>query len=790
MVENTGKYIQVLGYRPFTNDEGKEVMEQRIFAEARSVVSLFENLEKVLSRIPEAERWNVHWTNANCHKPDKAAGIKKRSFAYQECIIFDLDDIDLNHVEEYISIVIKVLRLDKYRTGIFNSGHGLHFVIALPEASRIKSADALAELKPYYSAVCGLLNQEFFMNGLSGKADPIRLATKATLRLPNTINRKEGLPDCMATVIQGRVAEQDFKLQDISGELNLTEEANENVHVEVDTSAVLSGCKFLQYSLANQPTLTEPEWYATIGVLAFIPDVGKELCHTYSKGHEGYEFEKTEAKIDQALGLGKPRVCSSIELVYPGCKSCEHYKKCKTPLSIKSESFVATKNTGFHTIHLDQFGNPKKFVPNYEDLVKFYKSKNQFIVSRESGIMYRYTGTHWESVEKTEVKYFATTHFKPIASNKMREEFVGLLYSTNVQSEKFFDQTIQGFVNFKNGVLRLDGRILLPHSPDYGFQYCLPYNYEPNAEAPAFKEMLASVTLDDEGLQNILLEFMAYAISNIPPEWGEKALILDGNGSNGKSTFLDVIRNLVGENCYSSVPLADLNDAVGRQVTLGKLFNLCEETEYDALKKAAMFKALVTGGTTTFKKLFHQPVTMKFKAKLILACNSIPSTNDDSDGVFRRLLIVPFRNKYSAEKGNLDKSIRARVNEEMSGVYNLVLDAYDRLMKQGGFSSSEASDAALKIYRKEADFMSQFIDDCLVQGDPDVFFLTNDHLTEQFLAWAERNNVMRAKNLSTQILLKKFRNATGEETSFKRVNNKTFRGFRGFDINESGEVYA
>lgn len=771
------KLIQILGYRTGVSKEtGKEYIWQELFPiKVSSVINMFKHLDQIIELIPEKERYNIHYTNANCHLAEsKTRGLRK--FAYQEIIVIDLDDIDMTCLQHYIDLVFEITKADKDKTGIFNSGHGLHFVIALDYR--------ITEVKPlqkYYTALCNLISEQIFAIGLTGKADPIRLAESATLRLPNTLNKKEGLEDVMSSVIQMNIEPQPFDLEQLIGELPEAEVYEEGPALRaVDTQAVLSGCLFLQDSLSNAATISEPEWYAMIGVLAFIPEIGRELCHTYSRGHSGYDFDATEAKINQALGLGKPRRCASIEQVYSKCNQCAFYRTCRTPLSIKGEDFIGTETSGFHDIFLDKMGNPKRFVPNYQDLVSFFKKKHTFVTSRETTILHKFNGKYWEQVERSVISAFATTHFKPVATNTMREEFNGLLKSTNVVDEGFFTGSTEGFINFNNGILKLDSRILLPHSKEYGFQYCLPYDYDPHAMAPHFEKMMESVTIGDKQLQNVLLEFMAYSISNIDPSWGEKALILDGNGSNGKSTFLDVLRNLVGDNCYSSVPLNELKSATSRQATVGKLFNLSEETEINALRESSMFRALVTGASITFRKLYHQEATMKFRAKIIVACNKIPPTNDDSNGTYRRMLIVPFRNIYSKKNGNLDKDIRKKIYAEMSGVYNLVLDAYDRLIEQKGFTEASASEEALNAYKQEVDVIAQFMESEIEVTNNELDFIPCNLLFEVFKGWGERTNSRHAKDMSMIIFSRKIKQHLGiRDTAVKKVANKSVRGFEG-----------
>ena len=206
-------YIQILSYRQGMDKlSGKPYTYQKHFdhIQVTSILKLFENLDQIVGLIPEADRYDCHYTVANCKLPTKDKGIPLRNFAYQEAIVFDLDGIDLTRRAEYIRIVIDTLEIEELKTGIFCSGHGLHFVIALTQ--RIETGEELHRLQKYYKAVCSKLNIEFFEAGLMGHADPVRLAESATLRLPKTLNTKEADNHVMSYVIQKNVEPQPFYL--------------------------------------------------------------------------------------------------------------------------------------------------------------------------------------------------------------------------------------------------------------------------------------------------------------------------------------------------------------------------------------------------------------------------------------------------------------------------------------------------------------------------------------------------------------------------------------------------
>jgi P4 family phage/plasmid primase-like protien len=731
--------IQILAYRKgLDRKSGKEYTYQKHFKEIRvtSILKLFENLNSIVELIPISERWDVHFTCANCYEPTEDKTVPLRLFYYQEMIPIDLDHIDLSKKDQYLKIVESVFKIDLSKTFISCSGHGLHLMVAL--SYRIESGEELHRLQRYYTALANQVSLEFFNQGLCGEMDSIRLSESATMRLPKTQNRKIPCLPVDTYVINNIIHPQPLYLDSLI-DLAVEETLSKSIR-NVDSQAVLSGCNFLKHCYDNPKEIKEFEWYAMIGILAFIPVVGIELCHTYSKPHSDYSFEDTQLKIEQALGFGKPRICKAINQIYPSCVSCPNFEKVVTPLSIKSDDFIATEHTGFHTIIVDKNGGEKS-IPNYEDLLKFFSKKHTYVIKRTTAELAIFDGKCWKTEADLMAGIFATTYFRPIADNKKRAEFKGFLYSTNSVDGDFFQKNNHGYINFSNGVLRLEDRVLLEHSPDFGFTYVLPYSYNPSADCPEFDKMMDNISLKDDEMINLLLEYIGYAIGGLRASFGAKALLLTGGGSNGKSTFLNVIKMMVGNECFSSVSLKDMNDPNCRYSMVGKLFNICEEIEEDELRRGtAIFKSIVTGADVSVKKLYSDSISMRMDTKLIISCNELPSSRENTYAIYRRMLIVPF-NAVFDKKSGIDKNIESRISLEMSGIYNKVLKAYDKFIKnEGNFTLATVSEKALEAYKYNNSTFNQFTDECLLRGEV-TDYICSDDLMMAFNSWAQLNNI-------------------------------------------------
>lgn len=321
-----------------------------------------------------------------------------------------------------------------------------------------------------------------------------------------------------------------------------------------------------------------------------------------------------------------------------------------------------------------------------------------------------FNGTHYVDLTPYEMKAFCETKMVPRPSEKIRAEFVSKILATNVQRRDFFTDTVAGKINFKNGVLDLNGDdgALLPHTPEYGFRGVLPYDFDPEAKCPVFQKWLNGVMLGDKELVAVVQEYMGYIVRGGEYKY-HKALWLGGVGRNGKSTFIDVLKALIGAGNYSVISIkALINDKfVGAELD-GKIANFSEETSPEELKDSGPFKNLTGDGEILAQKKFGDPYHFRNKGKLVMTYNQIPDLSDLSPGMLSRPLIVPF--EKIIEEHEQDQGIKKKLFKELNGVFNFALEGWHRLEEQGGFTKSERSELALTKIKEESCNVFQWVE--------------------------------------------------------------------------------
>jgi P4 family phage/plasmid primase-like protien len=782
--------IQILSYREYFNKSKRiwEVAHRLFDTSATSIPDLFANLEKYLKYIPEEERYNCHYTVADCYE-------SPRLFKSQSTIPFDLDDIDISQLAAYISIIEEITGVPDTEMGITFSGHGLHFLIEIKHV--ISSEEELKSLQPAYKAFCGRINGRIKDAGLIGKCDPIILRPTATLRLPNTENRPfykrdENLKHKLfepvqARLINGNIVPSDFTLLS-GGEAFVHEQVEVNslrAFPRPDTEWVIKECNFLNWNFTSPEEVSEPEWYAALSIVGVLEN-GRHLAHEMSKGHPSYSYANTDVKLTQAMEKSGPRTCANIDTMSDKCRQCKYFGQVTSPVLLRGPDYIKTLDTGFwETTWDDKLKRPKPTKPAYEDLRKYFEKSHKYI-STPSGTIYTWKGTHWVEFEDVFIKSFVQENMNPKPAKANVDEFMALIKRTNVRTESFFDDSTIGRINLKNGVLKLDSMELEPHDDKYGFRYCLDHPFERTATCPRFDKFMEEITLGRTDLTNVLLEYAAYAFSGMPYIY-QKALMMSGEGANGKSTYIAVLKKLAGGDSYSSLMLNELDHEYKRAYMVGKLFNVAEETPVRSLGDSSWFKVLSAGGSYMAREIYKKPVNVvSNRTKLIMACNELPDMTDFSDGFMRRLIIVPFDAKFSIENGNVDPYIEDKLFAELPGIFNRVIEAYHRLLDQKGFTASEIVKSTIKEYRDTQNTVYNWFNE-EVEVHPDASIPTSN-LYRGYVEWCKP---MAIRPVTSTKFGSEIKRITGSKSVVKRIGTTTYRVLEGVRlITKEGDFTA
>jgi len=293
------------------------------------------------------------------------------------------------------------------------------------------------------------------------------------------------------------------------------------------------------------------------------------------------------------------------------------------------------------------------------------------------------------------------------------------------------------FINVQNGLLDWRTGTLHPHSPDVASMVQLPVEYHPEAKCPTVGAFLRQVLPKDAHWS--ALEIAGLLL--IPEPKYRKAMMLLGDGDNGKSTFLHLVRSLLGNENVTHHPLQAFGDSRFSAADLyGRLANICGDLDARALRRGDLFKVIV-GGSDRINAEFKFGQTFSFvpRARLVFSANEAPATADQTPAYFGRWVVVPFPNKF-VKGENMDEDLPQKLTapEELSGFLNLALKGLRRLTARGYFEESASMRQAGASYRAKADTVAGFVRDCCVVAPDEV--VGRSYLHKVYTQWCKNSN--------------------------------------------------
>ena len=334
-------------------------------------------------------------------------------------------------------------------------------------------------------------------------------------------------------------------------------------------------------------------------------------------------------------------------------------------------------------------------------------------------------------------------------------------------------------LNLQNGMYDIRTGKMLPHDPKYLSTIQLPYPFDPRAKCPRWMRFLDEALPDDLDSQRILQEWFGYCL--VPDTKFEKALFCVGEGCNGKTVALTVLENLVGKDNCSHISLDKLDADFHTVGLFNKLLNLCKETEAREVANSAAFKSIVSGETQEDAFKFRDRFSFPVYARLCFATNNFPKFNDTSQGVFRRLLILNFKQSF---EGREDTGLIDNLLEELPAIFQWALAGYKRLQARGRFQIPLDMLEAIEDLKRHSSSVASFVSECVERveagGDGETPYEMNHRIYEAYKEYCRENNF---RAFASVTFFKELRRAlTDFQSEYRWNNGKSVRVILGIKL--------
>lgn len=379
----------------------------------------------------------------------------------------------------------------------------------------------------------------------------------------------------------------------------------------------------------------------------------------------------------------------------------------------------------------------------------------EFKIIEVNGVLYVYEDGYYQADDR-------------IIENKMIELYPGILQRQRSEVLAYLrikchktasELSINPYViNLKNTRLDIRSGECLSFTPDAIEFDRIPVVYDPSAYCADLDKMLNRVFLGDREVINLFEEMLGAVL--LKHNRYQKAFLFYGNGSNGKSTILDLIKTFLGARNYSAIALEKVTDRFNTSELENKLANIGDDVDNVTLKDTGTLKKIFSGNAIMVERKGERPYTIEPYATHIYSCNAIPRSFDKSDGFYRRWLLIPFNARFSIDDEDYDPMIADKITAPtaLSYLLNIAIRGAQRLMRRGFFTEPQSVKDALEAYKADNSTVLSWIEDKELNED---YFLEKprDNIYSEFVDWCKQSGI-------------KSGNVTGKKTFFKEVTQK------------------
>lgn len=328
------------------------------------------------------------------------------------------------------------------------------------------------------------------------------------------------------------------------------------------------------------------------------------------------------------------------------------------------------------------------------DKFAIYLKNNNHIVRINNQLHIYREGIYVEG--QAEIEAAMIEHIPNLNRSKRTEitSYLDILIRNNVKPGS------ANLIAFKNGIYDLDTDEMLDFSPDIIITNKINHNFNPDAYSELADKTLDKLACGDKDVRLLLEEAIGYCFFRRNEL--RKSFILTGDKKNGKSTYLAVLKELLGDENTSALDLGELGDRFSSASLFGKLANIGDDIADDFISNPAIFKKIVSGDWIKGENKGQKEFFFKPYCKLVFSANNIPRIKDKSGAVLDRLVIIPFDARFDKNDPDFDPYIKYKLIQEDSLEYliTLGLRGLKRVLENQEFTRSEKVQRSITEYQE------------------------------------------------------------------------------------------
>lgn len=398
----------------------------------------------------------------------------------------------------------------------------------------------------------------------------------------------------------------------------------------------------------------------------------------------------------------------------------------------------------------------------FDEFAKYIKNNNHVIKINDQLHLYK-DGIYVDGQARIEAEMINNISNLNKAKRSEVLSYLNLLISENTSMSE------ANLIAFKNGIYNIVDDSFIEFSPEFIITNKVNWNYNPGAYSKLVDKTMNKLSCGDFEIRMLLEEVVGYCFYRRNEL--RKAFILTGDKANGKSTYLDMIKTLLGDENTSALDLKELSDRFKTAELFGKLANIGDDIGDEFIANPAIFKKLVSGDRVNVERKGQNPFDFNNYSKFLFSANNIPRIKDKTGAVLDRLIIIPFNASFSVNDKDFDPYIKYKLREQEAIEYliNLGLEGLKRVLKNRKFTVPDKVKKEILEYEE--------VNNPILGFFKEVDKIENESTKEIYRKYQEYcilNGLQPISNIEfSRQVVKKF----GYEVKDKRIQGKKYKVF-------------
>lgn len=348
-------------------------------------------------------------------------------------------------------------------------------------------------------------------------------------------------------------------------------------------------------------------------------------------------------------------------------------------------------------------------------LMDFVSTIQKLIPSKPTG-----EPKYWtlEETEQENINGVYRTQYKSLGNANGRERVIKDIKKLLHKARTAFD-TQPELLNCKNCTYNLDTGKTQPHNAADLLTKCVNADYDPTAANDRFDKFIDEICESDKECKIALQTALGYSLIGSTPE--ECFFIAYGKSTrNGKGTLFDFALDVLGDYGlqmdFDTIARSGTKDASRATPDLARLvgvrYVLANEPQKGVCFNEGLLKQLTGSDNITARPLYGSVIEFKPTFKIYITANNLPAVSDDTLFTSDRIRILPFNKHFSAAERDTNLKATLRKGNGRAAMLNWLIEGY-KIYRLCGFTETQQSKAILRQYRKDNDYIQEFINECL-----------------------------------------------------------------------------